>query len=185
MKSWYGSLGVEFLSGIGIDTGHTVVDFGSRIGHYSIPAAIATGANGKVYAIDKDRSALEALKSKADGLGISNIESILTDGGVRIPLGDGVADCVLLYDILHMMEPHVRTELYCEALRVLRPGNMLSVHASHSKEFIPHRYFKDMELEDVRQEIEAAGFLYTVTIGGHISHDNGLVDSCVLNFRKR
>jgi hypothetical protein len=28
---------------IGIETGHTVVDFGARVGHYSIPAAIAVG----------------------------------------------------------------------------------------------------------------------------------------------
>ena len=41
MKKWEREEGVKFLKKIGIKTGQTVLDFGARVGHYSIPAAIA------------------------------------------------------------------------------------------------------------------------------------------------
>ena len=49
------------------------VDVGCGDGFFSVLAAKKVGANGKVYAVDIDASAIERLKSKAKAEGLSNI----------------------------------------------------------------------------------------------------------------
>lgn len=185
MRKWHGSEGAKHLERIGVEKGHTVVDFGCRVGHYSIPAGRLVGPEGRVYAIDRNRDALRALEKKAAGLGVTSVSPMHNDGGVKIDLPAAAADVVLLYDILHMMDKPVRTELYEEVLRVLKPGALLSVYPTHTKIFLPNGHFAAMTIDDVQHEIMEAGFLYKAAVWCCLSHDNGLVDSCVLSFRKR
>jgi precorrin-6B methylase 2 len=65
MQKWEREAGVKFLKKIGIKTGQTILDFGARVGHYSIPAAIAVGKSGLVYAVDKEQKELDELSEKA------------------------------------------------------------------------------------------------------------------------
>ena len=58
IKKWLAKDGENFLRGIGIRKGQTVLDFGCNKGHYTIPAAKVLGKQGKVYAFDKDKDAL-------------------------------------------------------------------------------------------------------------------------------
>ncbi|MFH1476509.1 MAG: hypothetical protein ABIH24_03320 [Verrucomicrobiota bacterium] len=56
VKKWMEQGGKKFLEEVGVKKGHTVLDFGSGAGHYTIPVSKITGANVKVYAADKDKN---------------------------------------------------------------------------------------------------------------------------------
>ena len=61
-ETWEEQEGVIFLRKIGIKIGQTVLDFGCRVGHYTIPAAEIVGNSGIVYAIDSEQQALKELR---------------------------------------------------------------------------------------------------------------------------
>ena len=55
MEQWECRDEIAFLNRIGLKPEDSVVDFGCRVGHYSIPAAFVVGNSGRVYALDNDR----------------------------------------------------------------------------------------------------------------------------------
>lgn len=65
MENWEKDKGINFLRKIGLKAGQTILDFGARNGHYSIPAAQAVGSSGVVYALDKNEHELKKLNQKA------------------------------------------------------------------------------------------------------------------------
>jgi ubiquinone/menaquinone biosynthesis C-methylase UbiE len=92
---------IELLSRIGIRRGQTVLDFGCGYGSYTIPIAKIVGMQGRVYALDKDKEALDGLMQKARSVGLKNIERMETSGKLEIELADESVDAVLLFDVLH------------------------------------------------------------------------------------
>ena len=78
MQRWEKDKGIVFLRKIGIKIGQKVLDFGARSGHYSIPAALTVGNNGVIYAVDKEKVALDELEEKTIALGLHNIKIIRT-----------------------------------------------------------------------------------------------------------
>jgi ubiquinone/menaquinone biosynthesis C-methylase UbiE len=56
-----------------LQSGMVFMDIGCGDGFFSILAAKKVGANGKVYAVDTDASAIERLKQKAKTEGLKNI----------------------------------------------------------------------------------------------------------------
>jgi precorrin-6B methylase 2 len=56
---------LEMLQQIGIERGHTVLDFGCGLGMHTIQAAKIVGEKGKVYALAKDKESLVELMQKA------------------------------------------------------------------------------------------------------------------------
>lgn len=184
MKRWYASEGAAFLEKLGLREGQTVVDFGSRAGNYSIPAAVVVGLAGKVYAIDKDEKVLIKLKRKSDSMGLWNIETVLTAGGVALKMPANSVDFIMFYDVLHIMAKAERQQLYSEASRILRLDGILSVYPKHVIDDIPMRNFRTMRVEDVRAEVEQSGFLFNVKVCGACSHRERLNYGCIYNFRK-
>ena len=51
MLYWKTEKGVEFLRRVGIKQGGTILGFGCRVGHYTIPVAKTVGSKGIVYAM--------------------------------------------------------------------------------------------------------------------------------------
>jgi tRNA A58 N-methylase Trm61 len=68
----------EVLQRVGITRGQIVLDFGCGSGMYTIPAAKIVGEQGRVYALDKDKKALDELMQKAESTGLRNIEGMDT-----------------------------------------------------------------------------------------------------------
>jgi len=75
MERWEVKEGVGFLRKIGIKSGQSVLDFGCRVGHYTIPAAKAVGSTGIVYSVDKEQEALNELQQK--------VKHTLEDGPIQ------------------------------------------------------------------------------------------------------
>jgi precorrin-6B methylase 2 len=63
--------GEKFLKNIGIQRNQFVLDFGSRYGTYTIPAAKLVGKKGKIYAVDKNMEYLDKLLHTAKKIGLN------------------------------------------------------------------------------------------------------------------
>ncbi|MCK4654090.1 MAG: class I SAM-dependent methyltransferase [Candidatus Cloacimonetes bacterium] len=185
MIKWEKSKGIEFLKKIGIKKNFALLDFGARIGHYSIPAAFIVGKKGKVYALDKNESALDELKEKSEKLSLENIKIVKTDGRLQTDFPDSYFDTVLLYDILHFLNKSQRKILFTEILRMLKKNGILSVYPKHINSDYPMREFENLTIKDIIREIEKFGLIFSKKICDTISHDDFLNYGCVINFKKR
>jgi len=185
MEQWEQQQGVAFLRKIGIKPGQTILDFGCRVGHYTIPASKIVGSEGIVYAVDKEQQALSELDQKAIHLNLKNIRTINSSGQIQIDLESDSADVVLFYDVLHYHEKKDREKLYTEAYRVLKQKGLFSVYPKHTLEDKPIMEFQNMSLGTIKQEIQNSNFVFEKKYCGLISHDDGLNQGCVFNFRKK
>jgi ubiquinone/menaquinone biosynthesis C-methylase UbiE len=124
------SRAIELLERIGIRRGQAVLDFGCGYGMYTIPVAKIVGERGKVYALDKDKEALDALMQKAGSACLINIERMETSGELEIELADETVDVVLLFDVFHSFyfpQPGDRRRLLGEIYRIMKPSAFLSI----------------------------------------------------------
>ena len=164
----------EILIRTGVREGQVVLDFGCGSGNYAIPAARIVGNRGKVYALDKDAYKLEELAQRAKSDGLKNIETIETDGEPNFGLEDSSLDVVLLYDIFWYfpVTDSKLARLLKEAHRVLRDDGLMSVYPEH------------IEIEELKQEIERAGFSLQNRFSGKVIHEGRPEQGQILNFRK-
>jgi len=164
------------MKNVGVETGQSVLDFGCGSGTYAIPLARVVGNRGKVYALDKDRNALDDLMRRADSAGLANIRRLDTPGGTQISLGNDSVDVVLLFDVFHsyyFSGVAERQDLLGEISRILKPGGILSVYPKH------------METE-ARAEIEEAGFNLEKEISITLIHNRTSQEGGqLLNFKKQ
>jgi len=181
---WEKRDGPIFLRKIGLKRGQKILDFGCRVGHYTIPAANVVGNDGVVYAVDKEQQALNELQQKATHMNLNNIRTINNSGQVQIDSEDDFFDVVLFYDILHYHKKGERKKLYNEAHRVLKQGGLLSVYPKHTAQDDPLMELQHLNVSDIKQEIQKSGFHLEGKYCGIISHDDGLNKGCILNFRK-
>ena len=124
------SRAIEVLERIGLRRGQTVLDFGSGYGAYTIPVARIVGAQGRVYALDKDKQALDTLMQKAGAAGLKNIDRMETSGELEIGLTDESVDIVLLFDVFHSFyfpQASDRRRLLSEIRRVMKPSAFLAI----------------------------------------------------------
>ena len=183
MERWLKEVGEKSLKEFGIKKGQRVLDFGCGSGNYTIPIAKIVGEKGSVYALDKDKNALDQLMQRAESINLRNIQRIDTSGELEIELADESIDVVLLYDILHYYyfpRAEDRRRLLREVYRVLKPNALLSLCPTHLQSYM------EPKLEDVEREIKEANFYLDSEYSGmFIVHDNSLEKGQVMNFRKR
>ena len=174
VEKWLKEEGEKVLKEIGVKEGQTVLDFGCGSGIYSLPSAKIIGAQGKIYALDKNESELDELIRKAKSKNLRNIKIVKTSGEPKIPLEDESIDVVLLYDVLHSyyLSADERRHLLREVYRVLKPDALLSVYPEH------------MELEEIKREIEETNFHFEVEYFKTIIHDDRYTQGHILNFRR-
>jgi len=176
MDRWMTYQGIEFLKDIGMKSGQVVLDFGCKYGTYAIPAAMVVGGNGKVYAIDKSKDALNELANGAGKKELKNIERIAVTDQIKLLLPNESVDMILLYDVLHLVESGER--LLAELYRVSKPLGILSVYPRHHEEDM------NMDLDEVKEEIETMGFRFEKKSFKTLMHDDHLEQGYILNFRK-
>lgn len=108
-----------------------VLEFGCGYGTFTLPAA--RRISGTVIALDLDPAMLDATRSTAQSAGLDNIECELRDfcadgSGVK----DGGVDYVMLFNILHVVDP---VSLLQEVRRNLEQGGLLGmIHWIHDEE---------------------------------------------------
>ena len=164
----------KFFKTISIKGGQRVLDFGCGSGNYTISIAKVVGRYGLVYAVDKDKDVLNKLKKRIDYEELKNVILINTGGGIRIDLDDEAVDAIILYDVFHGYYFYIeeRRKLLNEIRRISKPNALVSVFPTH------------MRPDDVKNELEEAGFRFIGKNKGTLIHHNDLEKGTVLNFRK-
>jgi len=171
------SRAIGVLERIGIRRGQVVLDFGCGYGAYTIPVAKIVGAQGRVYALDKDKEALDGLIQKARSAGLKNIERMETSGELQIELADETVDGVLLFDVFHSFyfpQAGDRRRLLGEICRIMKPSAFLSISV-----------WPNLIEPETEDEIKNADFRLEKDIPETLTYDNkGLETRRILSFRK-
>ena len=167
---------LDMLRHVGISRGRTVLDFGCGYGAYTIPVAEIVGRQGIVYALDKDKEALDALTHRGQLEGLNNIRRIETSGELEIGLADESVDIVLLFDVFHSFyfpDATDRRKLLGEIHRVMKPSAFLLISSWPGQ--------MDPKVED---EIKNTGFRLEKGTYGILAVTKGLETCRFLKFRK-
>ena len=148
----------------GLKEGSIVADLGAGSGFYTLAAAEAVGAAGKVYAVDINPELLKRIKDEANDANLKNVEIIFGDleksGGTK--LSDGSQDAVVVSNILFQITN--KDALVKEVRRILKPeGRVLVIDWKDSfggmgpekKAIIPSARARDLfEIHDFEFERE-------------------------------
>lgn len=117
----------KVIEEFGIKEGMKIADFGCGAGYFAILMAKAVGENGRIYALDVLKTALESVRSRAKAEGLLNIETAWSNleifGGSKLP-GDSV-DIALLANIL--FQSSKKADIIKEAKRVVKKGGKMIV----------------------------------------------------------
>ena len=107
--------------------GDSVADFGAGHGYFVIPIARKVGGDGKVYAIDVQKSVLEVIRTKARLEHLLNVEPIWAD--LELPQGSklktGTIDLVLISSSLFQQEN--KPAVIAESYRILSQTGRLAI----------------------------------------------------------
>jgi len=176
MDEWLNEKGPLFLHQIGLKKGDQLLDFGCRHGTYSIPASIAVGRNGKVFALDKNIDPLHHLALRIETFKLDNITLIHgTEDSLQF-LKEGMFDMILLYDVLHLINE--KTRLLMKLYSMLRSTGLFSVYPRHHKEKM------GLDVKEVNKLIESVGFHLKQKYMKTIMHDDDLVSDYIYTFKK-
>jgi ubiquinone/menaquinone biosynthesis C-methylase UbiE len=175
MIRWMEYDGAEFLMEIGLKKDDHFLDFGCRHGTYSIPAAKLIGENGRVYAVDKNKHALDELMKKSSEQNLYNITAINGDESVLDLFEKHSFDMILLYDVYHLIKE--RISLIKGFHDLLTPSGIFSIYPRH------HTDWMNMDEQDIITEIESGGFQFLTAYQKPMMHDDKLLEDKVYNFR--
>lgn len=107
--------------------GQSVADLGAGSGFYTIAAAKAVGAKGRVYAVDVQKELLSRVKAEAAKEHLYNVDVIWGDlehvGGTHIP--DNGVDAAIVSNVFFQITD--RRHFLEEVRRILRPGGRVLV----------------------------------------------------------
>jgi ubiquinone/menaquinone biosynthesis C-methylase UbiE len=101
----------------------TVVDYGAGTGIYTVAVAAAV-PDGRVIAVEALPRLAEMLRAKLTPELVERLELVETDANT-VPAPDGVADRVVMVDVLHHL--YDQPVALAEVTRLLRPGGLFVV----------------------------------------------------------
>lgn len=113
--------------GVIFDAGVSVADVGSGDGKYVFALAQKTKGNGRVYAVDVQKTLLDRISNEAQAQAIENIITVWSDvevvGTTAIP--EYSLDIALLSNILFQVDD--QDSVVVEIRRLLKPGGLLVI----------------------------------------------------------
>jgi arsenite methyltransferase len=155
----------EVIEKLGITPGSRVADLGAGGGYFTWHLAGAVGPEGAVYAVEINKTALSIIKNEMSSRGLTNVVPIHAEpGDPKLP---ELVDLVFSCDTYHHMKDRVA---YFRSLgRYLRPNGRVAI-----LDFHPHGFFSGFlghgtATEEVRREMESAGYRLTA--------DSDVIDS--------
>lgn len=92
-----------------------------------MPVSRLAGEQGRVYALDRDPFAIEAVNKLVFRKRLTNVSTVLSD--CHTGLASRSIDIVLLYDVVHRLE--ARYNVLAELHQVLKDSGILSVSDHH------------------------------------------------------
>jgi len=139
---------IHVLEEVGIQPGSVVLDYGCGCGSYILPLACIIGSAGEIYALDIQRSAVQAVETLVAKNSLKNVKTIFSD--CRTGLPDQSVDTVLLYDIFHHLDN--ADEILRELSRILKPEGRLSFSDHHMKAEVIEEKFTGHPLFTIKKK---------------------------------
>lgn len=117
----------QVLSQLDIKEGNIMADLGCGSGYITFEAAKIVGEEGKVYAVDIQKTVLSGIQSKIKLYGTRNIEAVWADlevlGSTKIK--DDSVDVSLLFAVLYQAKEHAK--IIAEAKRITKQGGKILI----------------------------------------------------------
>ena len=144
----------EVVDRLAVKPGDSVADIGAGGGYFTWYLADAVGPHGTVYAVDIDRTGLDIIRRDMPVRGVKNVVPIQAQ-----PMDPALperVDLVFSCDTYHHMNDRIA---YFQSLASrLKPDARVAI-----LDFHPHGFFSGFlghgtSVEDVRREMEAAGY---------------------------
>ncbi|HEX8298331.1 MAG TPA: class I SAM-dependent methyltransferase [Rubricoccaceae bacterium] len=134
-----------------------VADLGAGTGYFTFRLANEV-PEGRVYAVDIQREMLAIVEARAEREGVRNVEPVLgTESNPNLP--DASVDVSLLVDSYH--EFAFPREMLDALYRATRPGGRVVLVEYRAEDpNVPIRELHKMTEEQVRREVEGAGFRF-------------------------
>lgn len=149
----------DVVRALGLAPGDHVADLGAGDGYFVPYLAEAVGADGRVYAVEVDDSAIAGLKERFGNGAAPNVEVILGDyDDPELP--DGAVDLVLLVNTYHHIED--RPGYFARLRADLSPAGRVAVIDPNADLTGVLSLFLDAghqsRASDVAREMEEAGY---------------------------
>ncbi|MFC6331010.1 class I SAM-dependent methyltransferase [Paenibacillus septentrionalis] len=120
---WEKTEAVQSMQKCGLGNGMIAMDLGCGLAHYTIPAAIIVGREGKVIAVDHDKKITKTTYNRLMDAGITNVELVCANHLELNHIPDSSIDFLIIYDMIHT---NPRIEVYPVIKRLLKKGGILS-----------------------------------------------------------
>ncbi|MEK9141535.1 MAG: methyltransferase domain-containing protein [Nitrospirota bacterium] len=142
---------VEKLS---IARGARVADLGAGGGYFTWHLAKAVGARGTVYAVDIEESAINMIFKEMVARGTPNVRPVRAEPhDPRLP---EPVDLVFSCNVYHDMKD--RMDYFRSLASSLRPVGRVAILDFHPRGFFSGMFGNRIAKEEVRREMEAAGY---------------------------
>jgi len=142
---------VEKLS---LARGARVADLGSGTGYFTWHLAKAVGARGTVYAVDIEEKAINMIFKEMVARGTPNVRPVRAEPhDPRLP---EPVDLVFSCNVYHDMKD--RVDYFRSLASSLRPDGRVAILDFHPRGFFSGMFGHRTEKEEVRREMEAAGY---------------------------
>ncbi len=139
---------------LAITPGSRVADLGSGAGYFTWHLAKAVGSRGTVYAVEIDKTALDMIFKEMVARRTPNVRPVRAeshDPGLPEPV-----DLVFSCDVYHLMNN--RVTYFRSLASSLRPGGRVAILDFHPRGFFSGLFSHRTAKEEVRLEMEAAGY---------------------------
>lgn len=149
----------EVIEKLAVTPGSRAADLGAGGGYFTWYLAGAVGPRGTVYAVEIDDTAVGIIQKEMKSRGITNVVPIHAEtGDAKLP---EPVDLVFTCDTYHHMDE--RVAYFRSLVRYLTPDGRVAI-----LDFHPHGFFSGLlghgtAREEVRREMEAAGYQLTTS----------------------
>lgn len=152
----------RMLAALDIKPGQVVADIGAGVGYHVVRISPLVGPTGKVIGEDIQPEMIELMRQNVARLGLQNVQLILGEpDDPKLP--DNAVDLILMVDVYHeFANPEVMLQRFRRALKPA--GRLVLVEYRGEDPNVPIRPEHKMTIQQVRAEVEPAGFAFQKTL---------------------
>lgn len=162
----------EVFDALGVKAGDRVADIGCGFGYFTFRLAARVGAEGKVYAVDIDKAAIDKVRQRKEREKLMQVEPVL--GESSDPHLPNDLDAVLIVDSYHEFREYDQTMQ--AVFRALKPGGRLVIIDGEARSGRPRiEYYRlhSIPPELVREEVARHGFVFKESRPGFYDAEYG------------
>lgn len=162
----------EVFEALEVKPGSRVADIGCGFGYFTFRLAARVGKEGKVYAVDIDREAIDKVRERKEREKLSQVEPIL--GESADPHLPNDLDAVLIVDTYHEFREYDRTMQ--AVFRALKPGGRLVIIDGEGPSGRPRTEYHRLHVipaDLVREEVARTGLVFKKSRPGFYDAEYG------------